>query len=286
MLLRPLKLRLRVLPVVLWLACVARPASATDDAPALSAEEARAFLRSLFVASPYRLDAVARAGEIDYRLVSGAPSPWAWPQTGEQRVTVDDDGIHVAVCADCGAEPAPSEAQLRHYLAPNAWVRSDDARIRAFARAQSRGLSVQVRMRALTAAVRTHMNGGIDYRRYDDAVTALESRTGDCTEFAVLLAAAARARGIPARLVHGLAYSGRLAGRTHVFSPHAWVQAWDGRRWVSYDAAFGSFDAGHIALAIGDGDPAALKGLNRTVRQLRIIDAAGVRRVPATTAAR
>lgn len=284
--LRPMTLRLCVLPVVLWLACVARPASATDDVPVLTAEEARAFLRSLFVASPYRLDAVARAGEIDYRLVSGAPSPWAWPQTGEQRVTVEDDGVHVAVCGDCGDEPAPSEAQLRQSLAPNAWVRSDDARIRAFARAQSRGLTVQMRMRALTAAVRAHMTGGIDYRRYDDAVTALESRTGDCTEFAVLLAAAARARGIPARLVHGLAYSGRLAGRTHVFSPHAWVQAWDGRRWVSYDAAFGSFDAGHIALAIGDGDPAALKGLNRTVRQLRIIDAAGVRRAQETTAAR
>lgn len=284
--LRPMKPRLRVLPFVLWLACAAMPAGAADDVRALTAEEARAFLRSLFVASPYRLDAVARAGEIDYRLVSGAPSPWAWPQTGEQRVTLDDDGIHVAVCRDCGDEPVPSAAQLQHYLAPNAWVRSDDARIRAFARAQSRGLSVHVRMRALTAAVRAHMTGGIDYRRYDDAVTALESRIGDCTEFAVLLAAAARARGIPARLVHGLAYSGRLAGRTHVFSPHAWVQVWDGRRWVSYDAALDGFDAGHIALAIGDGDPAALKGLNRTVRQLRIVDAAGVRRGQETAAAR
>lgn len=284
--LRPMTSRLRVLLVVGWLACVARPASATDDAPVLTAEEARAFLRSLFVASPYRLDAAALGGEIDYRLVSAAPTPWPWPQTGEQRVTVDGDGVHVAVCHDCGDEPAPSEVQLRQSLAPNAWVRSDDARIRAFARAQSRGLSVDARMRALTAAVRAHMNGGVDYRRYDDAVAAFESRSGDCTEFAVLLAAAARARGIPARLVHGLAYSGRLAGRTLVFSPHAWVQAWNGRRWVSYDAAFGSFDAGHIALAIGDGDPAALKGLNRTVRQLRIVDAAGVRRTRETAAVR
>jgi len=280
--LRQMKPSLRVLPVALWLACVALPAGATNEVPPPTAEEARAFLRSLFVASPYRLDATARAGEIEYRLVSGAPWPWAWPQTGEQRVTLDDDGIHVAVCTDCGDEPAPSEAQLRHYLAPNAWVRSDDPAIRAFARAQSRGLSVHTRMRTLTAAVRAHMTGGIDYRRYDDAVTALESRTGDCTEFAVLLAATARARGIPTRIAHGLAYSGRIAGRTHVFSPHAWVQAWDGRRWVSYDAALDGFDAGHIALAIGDGDPTALKGLNRALRQLRIADAAGVRRTRKT----
>lgn len=268
---------------LLALVAMAAPSRAADIPP-LTAEEARAFLRSLFVASPYRLDAAARAGEIDYRLVSDAPSPWPWPQTGEQRVTVDADGVHVAVCADCGDEPAPGEAELRRYLAPNAWVRSDDDRIRAFARAQSRGLSVRTRMRTLTAAVRAHMTGGIDYRHYDDAVAALESRTGDCTEFAVLLAAAARARGIPARIVHGLAYSGRLAGRTHVFSPHAWVQAWDGRRWTSYDAALDGFDAGHIALAIGDGDPAALKGLNRAVRGLRIVDAAGVRRERRTAA--
>jgi transglutaminase-like putative cysteine protease len=245
-----------------------------------SHEEARAYLRSLFVASPYRLNAIALAGEIQYRLQFAVPQAWSWPQTDEQRVVVAEDGIRIAICDACGDEPQPSPDMLRRYLAANAWVRSDDPRIQRFARQYARGLSVRTRMQTLTAAVRNHMNGPIDYRRYDDAVTALENRNGDCTEFAVLLAAAARARKIPVRLVHGLAYSGRLVGSTHVFSPHAWVQAWDGERWVSYDAAYGKFDAGHIVLAIGDGDPAALRGLNRTVRQLRIADAAGVRRTP------
>lgn len=246
--------------------------------PALSAEEARAYLRSLFVPSPYRLNAIALAGEIRYRLTFATPQAWAWPQTGEQAVVVAEDGIRIAICDDCGTEAPPSPQSLRRYLAANAWVRSDDPAIQRFSRQYARGLSVRTRMQTLTDAVRNHMNGPIDYRHYHDAVTALENRNGDCTEFAVLLAAAARARGIPARIAHGLAYSGRLAGSTHVFSPHAWVQAWDGTRWVSYDAAYGKFDAGHIALAIGDGDPAALRGLNRTVRQLRIADAAGVRR--------
>jgi transglutaminase-like putative cysteine protease len=252
-------------------------------APARAAEppshdEAREFLRSLFVASPYRLNAIALSGEIRYRLATSAPSLWQPPRTGEQSVTIDGDGLHLSICSDCGDEPAPSADMLRHYLSPNAWVRSDDRDIRSFARQHGRGRSVRTRMEGLTEAVRAHMNGPIDYRHYHDAATALQSRSGDCTEFAVLLAAVARARGIPTRIVHGIAYSGRFAGRAHVFSPHAWVQAWDGTRWTSYDAGFGPFGAGHIVLAIGDGDPAALRGLNRATRQLRIVDAAQIRR--------
>lgn len=243
-----------------------------------SHDEARDFLRSLFVASPYRLNANALSGEIRYRLTTTAPPSWQPPRTGEQAIAVDGDGIHVSICADCGDEPAPSTEALKHHLAANAWVRSDDPRIRAFARQHGRGRSMHARMTRLTDAVRAHMNGPIDYRHYHDAATALQNRSGDCTEFAVLLAAVARARGIPTRIVHGIAYSGRLAGSSHVFSPHAWVQAWDGRRWISYDAGFGQFGAGHIVLAIGDGDPASLRGLNRATRQLRIVDAAQIRR--------
>lgn len=253
----------------------AAPARAADPP---SHDQAREFLRSLLVASPYRLNANALSGEIRYRLTSTAPQPWQPPRTGEQSIVVDGDGLLLSICADCGDEPAPSADILQHHLAANAWVRSDDPRIRSFARQHGRGRSVHTRMTGLTEAVRTHMNGPIDYRHYHDAVTALENRNGDCTEFAVLLAAVARARGIPTRIVHGIAYSGRLVDRTHVFSPHAWVQAWDGTRWTSYDAGFGQFGAGHIVLAIGDGDPASLRGLNRATRQLRIVDAAQIRR--------
>jgi len=266
----------RLLPSALLIALATLAPAHAAEPP--SHDEARAFLHSLFVASPYRLNAIALSGEIRYRLASRASPTWQPPRTGEQSVWIDAEGVHVAICADCGDEPAPSADMLRHYLSANAWVRSDDRNIRSFARQHGRGRSVRTRMEGLTEAVRAHMNGPIDYRHYHDAATALQNRSGDCTEFAVLLAAVARARGIPTRIVHGIAYSGRFAGRAHVFSPHAWVQAWDGTRWTSYDAGFGPFGAGHIVLAIGDGDPAALRGLNRTTRQLRIVDAAQIRR--------
>jgi transglutaminase-like putative cysteine protease len=272
---RPMRHRHMLSSALLVALAALAPARAADPP---SHDEARDFLRSLFVASPYRLNANALSGEIRYRLTTTAPQPWQPPRTGEQAVAVDGGGLQVSICTDCGDEPAPSADTLKHHLAANAWVRSDDPRIRSFARLHGRGRSVQARMERLTDAVRAHMNGPIDYRHYHDAATALQNRSGDCTEFAVLLAAVARARGIPTRIVHGIAYSGRLAGSSHVFSPHAWVQAWDGTRWTSYDAGFGQFGAGHIVLAIGDGDPASLRGLNRATRQLRIVDAAQIQR--------
>ena len=254
---------------------------ATTTAP--TSAQASAYLQTLLVKSPYRLPVSARAGEIQYRLVFANPRAWNWPQTGEQRARIDDRGVLLSICADCGDETAPTDDMLQQYLAANAWVRSDDRRIRGFARQSARGLSVKTRMRHLAEAVRKHMTGPIDYRYYHDAVTALDSRSGDCTEFAVLLAATARSLHIPTRVVHGIAYSGRFTGQTHVFSPHAWVQAWDGERWLSYDAALGNFDAGHIALVVGNGDPAGLRGVNKAIRDLRITEAAGIQRTPAAT---
>lgn len=251
------------------------PALAADAPP--TSDEARAFLQSLLTPSPYRLPPAALSGEIRYRLQFTARPGTQLPETAEQHASIENDALVVSVCTDCGDEAAPSPDTLQRYLRPNAWVRSDDRSVRAFARANARGLSVRTRMQTLTAAVRAHMTGPIDFRHYDDAATALRNRSGDCTEFAVLLAAGARALGIPARVVHGISYSGRMSGVPHVFAPHAWVQVWDGTRWTSYDAALGRFDAGHIALMIGDGDPGLAATLNGTIRDLRVVDAVGVR---------
>ena len=73
-----------------------------------------------------------------------------------------------------------------------------------------------------------------------------------------------------ARVVVGMAYADRFSGRREVFSPHAWVQAWDGKRWRSYDAALLDFDSTHVALAVGDGDPNQLTEAFLQLGQLRI----------------
>lgn len=263
----------------------AQTTTTAETKPRPTTEQARAFVQSLLVKSPYRMSAQARSGEIRYRLRFESSRAWTWPQTGEQRATSDANGTELRICDDCGREQAPTDAMLRRYLAPNAWVQSDHRRIRNFARQHTRGGSTRVRMQALVSAIQQHMTGAIDYRDYHDALTALNTRSGDCTEYAVLLAASARALGIPARLAHGVAYSSRFTGQAHVFSPHVWVQVWDGERWTSYDAGLGRFDAGHLALYIGDGSPDGLNGLGRVIRDLRIEEAAGILQAPPAAAA-
>ncbi len=74
----------------------------------------------------------------------------------------------------------------------------------------------------------------------------LASRRGDCNEHSVLLAALARAAGIPARLVAGVVYAG------DGFYYHAWTELWLGT-WVSADSVFDQMpvDATHVKLVEG-----------------------------------
>jgi len=257
-------------------AALSAPAQGRADAAApRSSYDAEQLLRTLLVASPYRIPDNAMRGTIRYRVEFDDATAWHWPETGEQHVERNGDATTLTICADCGEETPPSKDALQRALAPNDWVQSDDYRIRDFARA-ARGNSVDARMQSLAVLVRQHMGGDIDFSRYDSAKQAFDSRSGDCTEYAVLLAATARSRGVPARVVAGIAYSSRFLGRKHAFSPHLWVQTWNGQRWVSHDAALERFDASHIAIAIGDGSPQDFAQVMHAIAHLRIVDAEAV----------
>jgi transglutaminase-like putative cysteine protease len=247
------------------------------DPPPRSSSDVEDSLRTLLVASPYKISDEARAGTIRYEMQLRDGAEWNWPETAEQHVVRKGATTELTICADCGREVAPDAAELKRYLQPNAWVQSRDGRVIAFARTATGG-SVEARMSALILLVQKKMTGPIDFREYQSASQALISRGGDCTEFAVLLAAAARARGIPTRVVAGLSYASHFLGRGHAFTPHMWVQAWNGTRWVSYDAALGRFDAGHIAIAVGDGTPDSLRGTMSAIARLKVVDARGVLR--------
>ena len=79
-----------------------------------------------------------------------------------------------------------------------------------------------------------------------DALSTLENRVGDCNEHAVLLAALARAAGIPCRVEAGLVY---LKGR---FYYHAWNLVYLGR-WITADSLFGQLpaDVSHVRFVSG-----------------------------------
>lgn len=226
---------------------------------------------SLAVASPIRIQQRYSRVPMRYAIVRADGKPPVLVETGEQRVRFEGARAFATVCRDCGEPVRESAQSLAPYLRANAWVRSDDPEVRRIAlKAGDGDRPVGARMAKLEGQVRQNMRRDANYVGYADAVEALRTGKGDCTEFAVLLTALARAAGIPARVVVGMAYSARFTGNRDSFNPHAWVQAYDGTRWVSFDAALEGFDSAHVALATGTGEPQELFDAFVQLRQLRI----------------
>ncbi|WP_266169456.1 transglutaminase-like domain-containing protein [Dyella subtropica] len=206
------------------------------------------------VASPRPLTPDLRETFLRYRVRIQSSSAQPLINTDEQRVRRLGDKewqIDIGPAYSGGqAPPQPEDLQA------NAWLQSDAPAIRDLAaKAIGNASSDRQKMRRLRSFVSQYITQhGLDVG-YASALEVVSTRQGDCTEYSVLLAAMARAEGIPARVVTGMVYADRYADASRVFLPHAWVQAWIDGRWQSYDAALHHFDSTHIALDTGDGDP-------------------------------
>lgn len=82
-------------------------------------------------------------------------------------------------------------------------------------------------------------------RGWDPASVVARNRTGDCTEYAVLLTALARATGRPARVVTGFVIV-EAEGAPYAFG-HAWSEVEDDGTWKVADAALLEAEADVIA---------------------------------------
>jgi hypothetical protein len=86
-----------------------------------------------------------------------------------------------------------------------------------------------------------------EQNRPDRLLELLDARRGACTEYALLFTTLARAAGIPARQVSGLAYQG---DGTQTFVGHAWNEVVLDGQWVPVDPAWNETDsdATHVRL--------------------------------------
>jgi len=177
-------------------------------------------------------------------------------QTDEQQVTPRAGGFRIRISpvdADTAvleSKPESSDTQA------NDWLQSNAAEIIALAKKGAGDAKAPAEtMQRLEDFVRGYIRTKDLNIGYASALEVARNPQGDCTEHAVLLAALGRARGVPTRVVDGLVYVDHYAGADHVFVPHAWAQAFVDGHWKSFDAALRGFDAGHVALSFGDGDP-------------------------------
>lgn len=223
----------------------------------------------------------AALGQIRYDFGAPADVAVVLPETGEQRVRREGDGWQVDICRDCGPALPPTETDRRQWTRPSQWIQSDDAGFREKAAQARRGAKTdEAVMDRLAVAARVRLPR-IDFDGYVSARTAWRRRAGDCTEDALVLTALGRAAGIPARVVHGLVFSpGRYHGASNAFMPHSWVIAFVDGRWKSFDISLNGFDATHIALSLGDGEPEAMVEANQIAALLDWRAIAEVRKRP------
>ncbi len=216
------------------------------------------FFAGALTPSPRTLSPAMRESALTYRIRAKYDAgPLYFPASEEQRVTAAAGFHEITIRRLDGAAAARSEPiDGSEFLSATRWLQIDEPAIRRLAR-EARGGEQTDRgtMRALERFVRDYVSDKNLSVGYASALEVARNRSGDCTEHALLLAALGRAAGIPTRIATGLAYVDSWLGAENVFVPHAWTQALIDGRWVSFDAALGGFDAGHIALGYGDGDP-------------------------------
>jgi len=210
------------------------------------------------------------------------PDELKLPSAGYQKVNKlkDAQKLHVIIDLQAPLEATEQELNDPDYTSPSAMVDSTDEAVIALSHTgdetlRKEGIDIPSEgpvpkdlhhdlVYMLRDIVHTHIGDKHLSTAYASASETARSASGDCTEHAVLLAAVIKARGIPARVCHGLVYveqggsaiSGEVdaSGGTRQtatlsgqFGWHMWSQALVNGRWLDLDATLHvPYSVGHV----------------------------------------
>ena len=254
------------------------------QAYALADFDAAELMVQLLLPSPVPLEDVGDLEAITYRLVPTTDNTQLdIPVTSNQSVRTEDGKILVTVRPLRG-QPGHSfpyrgdnEAALKA-LESNVYLQCDDDRIKSLAReAAGQTEDAWIAAQRIERFVAGYIVSKDLTVGYASALETLESRQGDCTEHALLCTALCRSLGIPAEVVVGIAYVKEFAGASNSFGGHAWTRVFIEDQWIGLDAAFagtgrGGYDAGHLALSTGGGEPADFFSLIGTLGRFEVAE--------------
>jgi len=163
-------------------------------------------------------------------VFTGNPNAMATQWRASLPVQVFDDRVVV----DLVDYPVLDERVSPKQRRPSFLIDFDEPPMRDFAARMRRKLGKTASRGELARVVDEEISTKTRARGFDMASTVARRHEGDCTEHAVLLAALARARGLPARVVMGVAI---VVGSEEVAAyGHAWTEIHDGTKWHRADA--------------------------------------------------
>ena len=201
----------------------------------------------------FATDLPSEPHELRYRVRTNRPlSKPPFPNTSCQICSSSKDARvwDLRVTAVENEEPTrdiPVERPTARDQEPHRFVDQNDAAIRKLAATAGSTESEVALANLLAMRVYSWISRKDFSTVLATASEVVRTRSGDCTEHAVLLAAMAKARGLPARVVVGLVYVPSLGG----FAYHMWNQIWCDGAWRFFDAtrSDGRCGAGHIKVA-------------------------------------
>ncbi|MDR1494181.1 MAG: hypothetical protein LBT05_15880 [Planctomycetaceae bacterium] len=147
--------------------------------------------------------------------------------------------------------PAEKETSTPGDLARNEWIQSDDAAVTGLANIAT---EKNFPFWDVATDIEKFVHEKMRRVNYDSSLKsageAAKTLTGDSAAHAVLLAALARAKNIPSRIVAGLVYTNTSTGEG-VLVLHFWTELFIDEHWRPFDATLGrgGADASRIVLA-------------------------------------
>jgi hypothetical protein len=160
------------------------------------------------------------------------------------------DGKTIELLVDAKQTTGKAKNPPAEFTQSSYFINSSDSLVKNLAK-KSVGLETDPWKRALRMEKWVKLNMTVTS---DEALAPADhvARTlrGDCTEFAMLMAAMCRAEGIPSRTALGLIYADLRAGP--VFAFHMWTEVWVNGQWIPLDATLGKGHVGASHLKISD----------------------------------